>query len=65
MKKGGEDLSGPGRRQDEEDAIMLWDFLLFVVIGPLIGFFVYYLCEDRKRSKRYLDELRDNSHLIY
>lgn len=44
---------------------MLWDFMLFIVLGPLVGFFVYYLLEDRKRSEKYLDDIKHNSHLVY
>ena len=44
-------------------AIMLWDFLLFIAIGPLVAFFIYYLTEDRRRTKQYLEELREGSRL--
>ncbi len=43
---------------------MFWDFFLFVIIGPLIAFFIYYLTEDRKRADRYRAE-RDRCHLIF
>jgi len=41
------------------------DFFLFVILGPLVGFFVYYLCEDRKRSDEYHEELRRQSRLTF
>ncbi len=44
---------------------MLWDFILFMIVGPLVGFFIYYLTEDRKRSEEYLDQLRNESSLVY
>ncbi len=45
---------------------MLWDFFLFIIIGPLVGFFVYYLSEDKKRSEKYLeDDIKSNSRLVY
>ena len=42
---------------------MLWDFILFITIGPLIGFFIYYLTEDRRRAEKYHEELRHGSRL--
>ena len=44
---------------------MFGDFLLFVIIGPLVGFFIYYLSEDRKKSEKYSDQLRSESRLVY
>ena len=44
---------------------MIWDFLLFVIIGPLVGFFVYYLSEDRKKSDKFIDKLRSETRLVY
>lgn len=44
---------------------MLWDFILFLTIGPLIGFFIYYLAEDRRRSDDFFDHLENESHLVY
>jgi len=44
---------------------MFWDFLLFVIIGPLVGFFVYYLSEDKKRTEKFTDQLRSESRLVY
>lgn len=44
---------------------MLGDFMLFIILGPLVGFFIYYLAEDRKRSEKYLDEIKHNSRLVY
>jgi hypothetical protein len=37
---------------------MFVDFLLFVSIGPIIAFFIYYLCADRKKSREYFEEHR-------
>jgi len=42
---------------------MIWEFLALVCIGPVIGFFVYYLLDDRKRTEEYLDQLRAGSRL--
>ncbi len=44
---------------------MIWDFLVFVIIGPLVGFFVYYLFEDRKKSEKFIDKLRSETRLVY
>ncbi len=40
----------------------MWDFLIFFIIGPLVGFFIYYLAEDRKRSEEYRDETGELHH---
>jgi len=34
---------------------MLWNLLMLFSIGPIIGFFVYYLVSDRKRSEDYFE----------
>lgn len=43
---------------------MWWDFLLFVTIGPLIGFCMYYLCDHKNRTQEHLNQLREDSHLV-
>ena len=43
---------------------MWWDFLLFITLGPLIGFCIYYLSERKNRSDDHLNQLRENSHLV-
>ncbi len=35
---------------------MLREFILFIILGPLVGFFIYHLTEDRKRSEEFRDE---------
>jgi len=43
----------------------MWcDFLLFITIGPLIGFCMYFLSDHKKRSEERLNQLRENSHLV-
>jgi len=43
----------------------MWlDFLLFLTIGPLIGFIMYFLSDHKNRSEEHLKELRENSHLV-
>lgn len=44
---------------------MIWDFLLFIIIGPLVGFFVYYLTEDRRKSEKLIDQLKSESRLVF
>jgi hypothetical protein len=34
----------------------MWNFLIFFIIGWLVGFFVYYLTEDHKQSEDYQDD---------
>ncbi len=34
----------------------MWDLFIFFIIGSVVGFFVYYLMEDRKHSEKYRDE---------
>lgn len=43
---------------------MLWDFLLFMTIGPLIGFFIYFLRDHKNRAEEHLNQIRENSHLV-
>ena len=43
---------------------MWWDFLLFITIGPLIGFFLYFLRDNQNRSDQHLNELKEHSHLV-
>ena len=38
---------------------MLLDLLMFLSIGPIIGFFIYYLSNDRQRSEDYFRNSRD------
>lgn len=38
---------------------MFLDLLLFLSIGPIIGFFTYYLISDRRRSEDYFADSSD------
>ncbi len=37
---------------------MFLDFLLLISLGPIIAFFIYYLSDDREKSRKYLEENR-------